>query len=123
VIRRHALQPANGDRFGFDAPTATGGLARAIADATEDAGKDVGFSVDEISVRELTQRDEPDVLRDVGVCRTGPLTIDDAMKVVGISGVGRFHRSGAPCNRCAPFIDDATCTIRVRSLYRTTRRD
>src|SRR5262245_33822598 len=96
MIGGDALQAADRDRFSFDAATPAGGFARPVADATEDAGKNIGFAVDQIGVGELALRDEPDVLRHVGVRRAGPLTIDNPMVIVRISSIGRFHRYLAP---------------------------
>ena len=95
MIGGDALQAADRDRLCFDAAAAARRLARPVADAAENAGKDVRLTVDQVGVRELTLRDEPDVFGNVGVGRTGPLAIDDAVKVVRISGIGRFHRYAA----------------------------
>ncbi len=96
MIRRDALQPADGDGLFFDATTTTRGFARAIADATENSGKDIRFAIDEIRIRELTLCDQSDVFRYIRVSGAGPLTIYDAMKVIRISGIGRFHLHPSP---------------------------
>ena len=96
MIGGDALQTADRDRFGFDAAASARRLAGPIADAAENAGKDVRFTVDQIGLRELSLRDEPDVFGNVGMGRAGPLAIDDAMKVIRISGIGRFHRYVSP---------------------------
>ena len=97
MIGGDALQAADCDGFGFDATASTRGLAGTIAHAAKNAGKDVRFTVDQVGFRELSVCDEPDVFGYVGVCGARPLAIDDAMKVIGISGIGRFHRYLAPC--------------------------
>ena len=96
MIGGDALQPADCDRLGFDAPAAARRLARAIADAAENAGKNVRLTVDHIGVREFTLRDEPNVFGNVGMGLAGPLAVDYAMKVIRISGIGRFHRYSVP---------------------------
>ena len=96
MIGGDALQAADRDRLCFDASAAARRLARAIADAAENAGKDVRLTVDQVGLRELSLRDEPDVFGNVGMGRAGPLAIDYAMIVVRISSIGRFHRYLAP---------------------------
>ena len=96
MIGGDALEAADGYGFSFDAAAATGGLAGAIANTPENAGKNIGFAVDQVGVGELSLRDQPDVLRHVGVRRAGPLTIDNPMVIVRISSIGRFHRYLAP---------------------------
>jgi hypothetical protein len=121
MIGGDALQAADGDGFGFDTAATARGLAGPVADTAENAGEDVRFTVDEIGFRELTLCDEPDVLGDVGMRRASPLTIDDAMKIVRISCIGRFHRYLAPYStNVAPFTrwrDMCVSPIRVRRLY------
>ena len=96
MIGGDALQAADRDRLVFDAAAAARRLARAVADAAENAGKDVRLTVDQVGLRELTLRDEPDVFGNVGMGRAGPLAVDYAMIVVRISSIGRFHRYSAP---------------------------
>ena len=57
-------------------------LARPVANPAQDARKHIGIAIDHIGRGKLTLRDQADVLRHVGVGRAGPLTIDDAMKIV-----------------------------------------
>ena len=92
MVGGDALQAADRDRLGFDAAAAARRLARAVADAAENAGKNVGLTVDQVGLRELTLRDEPDVFGNVGMGRAGPLAVDYAMIVIRISSIGRFHR-------------------------------
>ena len=96
VIRRDALQAADRHRLVLDAPAAAGRLAGPVAHTAEDAREDVRLPVDDVGVGELAQRDEADVLGHVGVCRAGPLAIDDAMEVVGVRRVGRLHDRADP---------------------------
>ena len=96
MIGRNAFQSTNGDWLVFDTTASTCGLARTIANATEDAGKDVGFAVDEVRLAEVALSDQAYVFGYIRVCGAGPLTIDDAMKIVGIASLGRFHLVGSP---------------------------
>jgi len=96
MIRSHPLQAADGDGLLLDAATPARRLAGAIADPAENAREYVGFTIDHVGLRELALGDEPDVFGNVGMSRTGPLTIDDTMIVVRIPGIGRFHRYSSP---------------------------
>ena len=57
VIGGDALQTADRNRLPVDAGAAAGGLARAIAGAPQNAGKDVGFSVENVGVVESSLSD------------------------------------------------------------------
>jgi hypothetical protein len=92
MIGGDALQAADRNRLRFDAPATARRLARSVADAAENAGKDIGLTVDQVGLRELSLRDEPNVFGNVGVGRAGPLAVDYAMIIIRISGIGRFHR-------------------------------
>ena len=79
--------------------------------ASEDARKHVGLPIDEVRVGEAALGDQPDVFRDIGVGRTGPLAIDHTVIVVGVRGICRFHmyrcwsrdvQNSAPRPRTAP---------------------
>jgi hypothetical protein len=96
MIGSDTFQAANGNGLFLDTSAPAGGLARAIAYTTENAGKNIGLAIDEVRVRELTLCDQSNVFRDIRVSGASPLTVDDAMKVVRISGIGRFHRYVAP---------------------------
>ena len=62
VVGGDALQAADGDRLLLDAAAPAGGLARAIADAAEDAGEDVALPVQHVGRRIAPLGDQPDVL-------------------------------------------------------------
>lgn len=96
MICRDTFQTTDGDRFCFDAATSTSGLTRSVADATQDAGEYVGFTVDEIRGRELPLRNQADVFGNIRMGGTRPLAIDDAMIIVRISSIGWLHRYLAP---------------------------
>ncbi len=90
-VGRDPLQPADGDRLLLEASPPAGGLARAVAGAAEDAGKDVRLPVDQIGAVMVALRDPADVFRDRRVSRAGPLAVDDLMVIVRIGDVGRLH--------------------------------
>ncbi len=103
VIRRDALQAANGHRLRrstrlamlarafLDAPAPARRLAGPVAGAPENAREDVRLPVDEIGVAVTAGGDQPDVFGNGGVGRTCPLTIDDFVEIVGMLDVRRFH--------------------------------
>ena len=91
VVGRDALQPADRDRLLLDPAAAAGRLARAVAGTAENAGKDVRFPVDRPGLAEAAGGDQPDILRHRRVRRAGPLAIDNLMKIVGITDVGRLQ--------------------------------
>src|SRR5262249_49728625 len=93
-VGRDPLEPADRDRLSVDASAPAGRLARAIAGAAEDAGEDVGLSVEEIGLGVLALGDEADVLRHIGVRRACPLAIDDLVEARRILDVGGVHRQG-----------------------------
>src|SRR5690606_6456564 len=90
---------ANRDGLRLDAPAPTCRFARTVANATQDAGKDVRLAIDEIRLAKFTQGNQPNVFGNVGVCGTRPLTIDDTMKIIRILRIGRFHRSHRPWSK------------------------
>ena len=95
VIGSHPLEPADGDGLVLDAAAAAGGFARPVADAAQNPGEDVGGPVHHVGLGELPLSDQSDVFRNVGVRRTGPLTINYFMKIIGFPGIGRFHVSSS----------------------------
>ena len=112
MIGGDALQAADRDRFCFYPATATRRLAWAIAYPTENARKYVRLAIDEIGLAKFSLRDEPNIFGNVGVGWTSPLAIDDTMKVIRISSIGRFHRSHRPCrinrHRCIDGVSKVT---------------
>ena len=110
-----ALQPADRHRLGLgfvlamfrrtllDAATAARGLARPIARAAENARKDVRLPVDEIRVAVAAGGDQPDVFGNGGMGRTGPLTIDDFVEIVGMRDIRRLQCRCSPMARPVAF--------------------
>ena len=92
MVGGDALQPADRDRLAVDAPAPARRLARPVARAPEDAREHVRLAVEHVGVGEPALRDQPDVFRDVGVRRTGPLAVDDPVVVVRVANVGWTHR-------------------------------
>ena len=90
-IGRDPLQPTDRHRLAVQAHAPAHRLAGAVAGPAQDSREDVRLPVEQVGLGVLPVGDEPDVLGDVGVRGTPPLTIDDAVVVVGVAGVGRFH--------------------------------
>ena len=99
VVGGDALQAADGDRLGLGLvlllhpAAAARRLARAVAGAAEDPGEDVRLPIDHVRVRIPPGGDHADVLGNRGMGRAGPLAIDNLVKVVGITNIGRLHAS------------------------------
>jgi hypothetical protein len=93
MIRRDALQSANGNRLLLDAAAAAGRLAGPIADSTQDAGKNIRFSIHHVRGGELALGDQSDVFGNIGVRGASPLAIDHPMKIVRSRSIGRLHDS------------------------------
>ena len=87
------------DRLRFDAATPAGGLARPVADSTQNAGENVRSTVDQVGGRELPLRNQADIFGNVRVSGARPLAIDDAMIIVRICSIGWLHRYLAPYQR------------------------
>ncbi len=92
-----ALQPANCDRLRtrdlvfLNATPAAGGFARAVASTSKDPGEDIRMPIDHVGIRVTPGGDQSDVFGHRGVGRTRPLTVHDAMKVVGTTDIRRLH--------------------------------
>src|SRR5207247_10202315 len=90
-----------GDGFGLslavtallDPAAAAGGLARAIAGAAENAGKDIGFPVDEVRIAVAPGGDQADVFGNRGMGGARPLAIDDLVEIVGIGDIRRLQNA------------------------------
>ena len=91
MVGGDALQPANGDGLVFDPSAPAGRLAGTIADTTENAGKYVGTAVKHVGVGKTPLGNEADIAWNIRVRRTGPLTVDDLMKIVRIGLVCWLH--------------------------------
>ena len=85
VIGGYALQSANRNGLAVHSFAAACGLAGAIAGAAQNAGKDVRFAVEQVSVGVSALRDEADVFRHIGVGGAGPLTIHNFVEVVRVA--------------------------------------
>ncbi len=87
----HPLQPADRDRRFLDPAAAAGGLARTVAGASQNSGKHVRSPVDHVGVAVAAFGDQADVFWNWRMRGTGPLAVDDFVKVVGRRNIGRFH--------------------------------
>jgi len=91
MVGSNTLEPTDGHRFLARAAAATGRLTRAVADAAEDARKDVAFPVDHVSIGKVTLRDETNVLGHIRMGRAAPLAVDYLVEVVRIRGIRAIH--------------------------------
>ncbi len=93
-----ALQPADGHRLLVHPAATAGRFAGTIANAPQDAGKDIRAPVDHVGIRVAAGGNQADVLGNGGVGRAGPLTIHDLVEIVVAADVRRFHvRSVSSC--------------------------
>ena len=91
VVGGDPFQTADRDRLFFDALASAGWFAWTIANAAQNAGKDVGLPVHHVRIGIAAGHDQPDVFRDWRVCRAGILTVDHLVKMGRISCVCRLH--------------------------------
>ena len=66
-------------------------FARTIAGAAENAREDIRLPVDHVGVAIAARRDQADVFGDWSMGRTGPLTIDDFVEIVGVRDIRRVQ--------------------------------
>src|ERR1700686_7826 len=103
-----ALQPADRDRSVLDAAAAARGFARTIAGPSQNSRKYIRFPIDHVGVAIAAFSDQPDVFWNGRMRGTGPLAVDNFVKVVGCRNISRFHsylvraiaRSRAAFNFC-----------------------
>src|SRR5262245_5956298 len=95
VVGGNALEAADGDRLFLDPTAAARGLARTIAHASQNAGKDVALPVQHKGSSVAALGDEPDVFGDGSVRGTGPLAIDHLVKVARVGNVRRGRAAPA----------------------------
>ncbi len=126
-VRGHALQAADGHGLGlgielamlgrafFHAASPARGFAGSVTGAAEDAGKDVGVPVDEVSVAVAARRDHPDVFGNGGVGGTCPLAIDDLVEIIGVCDVRGIQDQRPPDGdkRRAPTGSQAASEVRA----------
>ena len=91
VVGRDALQPADRDRLLLDPAAPAGRLARPVAGAAEDAGEHVRFPINHERVGIAPIGDQPNVFRHRRVRRARPLAVDDLVKIIRVTDVGRLH--------------------------------
>ena len=86
-VGRDAFEAADGDRFAIHSATAAGRFAGPIARAAENGGEHIRLPVEHVGVGIAALRDQADVFRNIGVSRTGPLTVHHFVKVVRVADV------------------------------------
>ena len=91
MVSRNALQSANGNRLFVKPGSSACWLAWTVTGSTENSRKNVGMTVDEVSVIDPSLGDKPNIFGHVGVSRTSPLAIHDFMEVVGILDIRPLH--------------------------------
>src|SRR5208283_4358520 len=85
-IGRHALQPANRHRLAIiQSATPAGRLTGTVAGPAQDRRKYVRLPIEHVGIGVAALRDQPDVLRDVGMSRASPLAIHYFVEVVRIA--------------------------------------
>ena len=104
IGRRSAISPRRSEATRLRRQIATGApsirvraacrLAGTVAGPPEDPREHVGLPVGHVGVRVPPLSDQPDVLGDVRVGRTGPLAVDDPMEIVRVRRVGWIHLMG-----------------------------
>ena len=96
MVGGNALQTANRHRLAIHALAPAGRFAGPVARSPENRRKNVRLAVEHIRVGVTALRDEADVFRDIGVRRTGQLTVHDLMEVIRIANVCWLHELN-PC--------------------------
>jgi len=91
MIGRHAFEAADCNRLVFDAATTARRLTGTITDSSEDARKYVGLAVLHVRIAELPLGNHANVLRNVGMGGTAPLTVYDPVEVLGIGSICWLH--------------------------------
>src|SRR6516165_4785499 len=91
IVGGDTLEPADRHRLLLDPPAPACRLARPVAGAPQDAGKDVRPPIDHKGVGIAPLGDQPDVFGDRRMRRTGPLAIDDFVKIVRNADIGGLH--------------------------------
>src|SRR6266542_3379489 len=98
VVGGDPLQPADRHRLLLDPAAPAGRLARPVAGAPEDAGKDVRLPIDRPRLGIAPVGDQADVFGHRRMRRTGPLAIDNLMKIVRILDIGGLQYA-SPADR------------------------
>ena len=96
VVGCNALEAADGNGFFIHPPAPAGRLAGPVADAAQDAGKDVAFTVDHVGIVETALGDQSYVFGNISMGRAAPLAIDDLMEIVGIRSICALHAPSCP---------------------------
>ena len=97
MIGGYTLQAADGDGLFFNATAATGWLAGTITYTSQNAGKYIGFAIDEVRVGEATLRDQANIFGNIRVCRASPLAVHNAMIIIGVLSITWLHDFFSRC--------------------------
>src|SRR5207237_2313008 len=113
---------ADRDGFVLDPATAARRLARAVAGAPQNAGKDVRLPIDRPGFGVALLGDQADVFRDRRMCRARPLAVDDLMKIVGISNIRGLQYASPAERRTRSIVRPGAVSRGRRALYRESGR-
>ena len=118
VIGGDALQPTDRDRLLLEASSATGGLARTVACASQNPREHIRLPVDHIGAVVVSRGDLADIFGNGGVRRASPLTIDHLVEITRIRDVRRLHAflSFRPFPRGKPDRIHAYASLRTKLL-------
>src|SRR5262245_43065719 len=92
IVGRDSFQAADRHRLLLYADTPAGRLARAVAGAPQNSGKNIGTPVDHVGVGVTPLCDQADIFGNRGVRGTGPLAVHDLVEVIRRRNVGILHR-------------------------------
>src|SRR4051794_29108795 len=121
MVGRNSLEAADSNRRPIDPLAPAGRLTWAVAGASEDRGKDIGFAIHHVGVGEPALCDQPNIFRDVGVRGARPLAINYLVKVTRVLCIGWSHPSSlpTPCRHGTPL---PPCSATSTLLICDTRR-
>jgi hypothetical protein len=91
VVCGHSFESANGNRFLFNPDPTARRFTRSVASPSENSRKNIGFPIDHIGFGKFFGGNQPDILGNRCVGRTGVLAIHYFMVVFRIFGIGRLH--------------------------------
>ena len=107
-VSGHPLEATDGHGLAIYATAAAGGLTGAIAGSSQDAGKDIGLTVEQVGLRVPSLRNEPEVFRNIGVRGAGPLTVHDLVVMVGRADIGVQRHGASPRGQVYTDIEEAS---------------
>ena len=111
-----ALQAADRDRLFLHAAAPAGGLARAVAGAAENAGKDVRLPVDHDRRRHSRLRRSGGYIPGLACAPGRPTGSQPLCESSRVAQVGRLHDAGSPCR---PQADSTRLVLLARIQRRS----